>query len=184
MPCATPSRLQPVGHRLCPAQCLDVSWASSPPPPHSSASTHISHGGQVRRVPSEVPAGHAECGLQGGEEAELLQVDKRVEVLTWLQGVNASSAWHLALGFLQVCWGFCILCPRSPSICFSLSAPFLLGLLSKPCHAMSDVMIQVQTQCVQSAYHSAPLGFAALAPWQSPLSSQCCSLAVSMIRPS
>lgn len=74
-----PSRLQPVGHRPCPVRCLDVSWASSPPPPRSSASTHISHGDQLRRVPLEVPAGGAERGLQEGEEAKLLQVDPRVE---------------------------------------------------------------------------------------------------------
>lgn len=74
-----PSRLQPVGPHPCPVRCLDVSWASSPPPPRSSASTHISHGGQLRRVPLEVPAGDAERGLQEGEEAKLLQVDPRVE---------------------------------------------------------------------------------------------------------
>lgn len=96
-----PSRLQLMGHRVCPVQCLDVSWASSPAPPHSSASTHISHGGQVRRVPSEVPVGDAGRSLHEGEEAKLLWVDKRVEVLTRLQGINASSAWHPALGPLH-----------------------------------------------------------------------------------
>ena len=59
-------------------------------------------------------------------------------------------------------WGFYILCPRKPPICFPLSAPFLLGLLSKPCDAMWDVMTQVQTQPAQSSYHLAPLGFSTL----------------------
>lgn len=136
-----PSRLQPVG----PARALSGAWVSAghlhplllapqPPPtfPRGPAKKSAPGGGSGR-------CRARPAGGRGGEAAA---------------GGPAGRGCRAFMPALRgtLPWGFC----------FPVSAPFLLGLLSKPCDAMWDVMTQVQTQPVQGACHSAPLGFATL----------------------